>query len=566
MANPGSPPARVHRVTTRRRTLRPLTCPLEPELLVAEFADELPPDIAAAVREHVAICAVCGARSLALKNPYQLLASLGEEPVHSIPDLREVVRTKARSHPALRSLQRTAGALGRNGVIAMTAVLGLGLLALLITLVFVLPASAQTTNRSSNGLHGVPAAGKSGVLYAETGKLVTVSDGAGNVWQVAEIIVIDERTGVVVRSLPQSNQPLHVAQRELLPAGVQIAGNQGVELTAPDHNGSQALVVFNAKTGFVEHVVTLRLPDGKPLPTQATALALAPDGSMAYVGIVQNAPTLAGPRVIVIDVKTGAITGTLNPGLNATIPLPPPPGSLPSSAFPSTVPQLNAVGMIAAPGLNGALAISPDGQWLFDVVTLANAQGVQQYAVVRRFSVTDGTVAQQLALPGDFTLASLAGGLGAQSPQVYLVRGSPNAECFVLDASAQGPTLLGDIPLGGPVAKAGTTFSGTLILAPSTDSTRLFIGQDVARSDGRLAGHDLWVVDTQGMGLVANSTDPLAAGALLPNPLGNGQSGAFLLRDGQIELIAADLSTSPVPWLRLPDGRPIVALLAVESA
>ena len=94
MADTGTSPARVHRVTTRRRELRPLTCPLEPELLVAEFADELPPGIAEAVREHVAVCALCGARSLALKNPYQLLASLGDEPVRVIPDLRETVQAR----------------------------------------------------------------------------------------------------------------------------------------------------------------------------------------------------------------------------------------------------------------------------------------------------------------------------------------------------------------------------------------------------------------------------------------------------------------------------------------
>ena len=63
------PAIRFHRVTTRRRSLRALQCPLEPELLVAEFAGELPPDVALAVREHIVVCETCGARSRALRAP-----------------------------------------------------------------------------------------------------------------------------------------------------------------------------------------------------------------------------------------------------------------------------------------------------------------------------------------------------------------------------------------------------------------------------------------------------------------------------------------------------------------
>src|SRR5579864_5783177 len=75
-----TPSARIHRVTTRRRNLRALQCPLESELLVAEFAGELPPEVALAVREHIAVCESCGSCSQALRQPYELLASLGSEP------------------------------------------------------------------------------------------------------------------------------------------------------------------------------------------------------------------------------------------------------------------------------------------------------------------------------------------------------------------------------------------------------------------------------------------------------------------------------------------------------
>ena len=149
------------------------------------------------------------------------------------------------------------------------------------------------------------------------------------------------------------------------------------------------------------------------------------------------------------------------------------------------MPQLNAAGMIAAQGLNGALVISPDGQWLFDVVTLAKG-GTIQYAVVRRFSASTGALAQcspfRATSPKQVWLADI----NAQVPEIYLVRGSPNAECFVLDASAQGPTLIGDIPLGGPVTSVGMTFSGTLALAAAAmaracSSARMLRAQMVTR-------------------------------------------------------------------------------------
>ncbi len=46
MADTMTPPVRFARVTTRRMHTQTIQCPLDPEMLVAEFAGELPPDIA----------------------------------------------------------------------------------------------------------------------------------------------------------------------------------------------------------------------------------------------------------------------------------------------------------------------------------------------------------------------------------------------------------------------------------------------------------------------------------------------------------------------------------------
>src|SRR5579885_3608596 len=200
MSESFQPSARFHRVTTRRRHLRALQCPLEPELLVAEFAGELPPEVAVAVREHIAVCETCGARSKALRTPYQVLASLGNEPVSHVPDLRDSVRA--------RLGRRIASTMGRGGVLsALSVIAAVVLVGFLIFGIF--SASAQNLAPSSNQFNGVPAAAAHGLLLAETDKLATVTASDGSQWQVAEVIAVNEQNGSVVHSLPSSPGLLH---------------------------------------------------------------------------------------------------------------------------------------------------------------------------------------------------------------------------------------------------------------------------------------------------------------------------------------------------------------------
>src|SRR6185437_12052884 len=137
-----------------------------------------------------------------------------------------------------------------------------------------------------------------------------------------------------------------------------------------------------------------------------------------------------------------------------------------------------------------ALALSPDGQWLFDALVLTGPDH-QHYALIRRFRATTGTLSQELALPGDFSLARLLMGNGADTPQLYLVDGSPDAQCYILDASDQGPTLVGDVPLGGPISLPGTQFTGSMFLTLSSDGSQLYITQDATSLDGEIIGHDV---------------------------------------------------------------------------
>lgn len=562
-----STPVQIHRVNTRRRSLQALQCPLEPELLVAEFAGELPPDVAHAVREHIVICQTCGERSKALRAPYELLASLGHEPVSHVPDLRDAVHERVRSHRFYKGMLRTAGAMGRGGALGILSIVGLvAILAFIVGGVW-FSANAQAVARSSNTLSHVPAAATSGVLFAETDKLVTVDGGNGHSWQVAEVIAVNKQTGAVMHSLPASSNGLQHANSGQLSVAIAVSpdGATVYEVTAENGSHQQALVAFNATSGNLRYAKTLTYPDGSGLlkGNEADALVLAPSGKLIYVGL--NVPELGElyPRVLVVNAETGKTTGDFHSAMNTTIPMPPPPGSLPASAFPNLVPKLDASNYQVSVGANGDLAVSTDGQWVFDVLALSNGQG-QQYAVVQRYSANTGKVEQQLAIPGDFSLSefvasappqltkSAKGQQSAVAQQLYLVKGSPEAEVFVLDASGAGPTLSGTIALGGPASRPDDVFSGSLSVSPSADGTQLYITQDATTEDGLITGHDFWLLDTQGMNIIAHRLDSDSADAVQAGAASGDQ--VFALRNGQVELIAPDLSGNLANWLDLNSG------------
>ncbi|HEU0027639.1 MAG TPA: hypothetical protein VFQ25_11035 [Ktedonobacterales bacterium] len=563
------PFTRMSRVTTRRGTLRQLNCPLEPELLVAEFSDELPPDVAVAVREHMAVCEICGARAQELRTPYVLLSSLGSAPAPYVPDLREPVRVKAaRTERYLRPL-RALGTLGRFGAVAtvlavitlVVAVMGVGGLARSL--------GVFTVQRTTNQLQHVPPAAPEGALLAETDKLVTVTTAQGQSQQVAEVIVVDQRTGQVVRSLPASSAALHAASLATLPVAVVTDGQMVYELTPGQHGSAQALVGFDVRSGATRFITPLTLPGGQALPgdISAVSLALAPDGATAYIGLSGPDGALRGPRALVLSTRAGQITGSLRVTTPNQVPLPTPPGSLPSSAFPDVVPVISVSGLRQVAAAGGALAVAPDGQALFDAVLASDASGVR-YAIIRRIALPSGQVTA-LGLPasppsqGNFTATQLAASASPSALQVYLVTGSPQATVYVLDASAQGPALLGQIGLGGPAAPATTRLNDALAISPAANGARLYVTQDAASDDGVIVAHSRWLVDTQGMGVLASGTDPAAAGALLGNTAWQGKT--FALIHGRVAIGAPDLSSDWTPWLQPADDTPIIRLLATTA-
>ncbi len=559
MPDTNMPYVRMSRVTTRRNSLRPLNCPLEPELIVAEFAGELPPEVAVAVREHIAVCATCGPRAKALHAPYELLASLGQEPAPYVPDLRETVRLRVRATRFLVGPLRALAGLGRGGLITLSCVVAVAMVALLITTTF-FAFGAQTAPRSTNSVTNAPVAAPRGVLYAETGKLVTVMDGSNRAWQVAEIIAVNERNGVVIHSLPESSQALQVAGAGSLPIGVVVGSHVIVELTPPEQ-GAQAIVGFSPTSGQVIFIHRLSLPSG----VQADALALAPDGSVVYVGLSVAHVEQAAPRVLVFSTQSGSLLRTLAPSFTTTIPMPPPPGSLPASGFPSVTPILHAAGFPVRQAINGALAISPNGKWLFDTLWLTDTHG-NRYIVIRRINTQTGGTERELAIKGTFGETQLAASKSLSQPAVYIVTGSPAAECYVIDAGDQGPTLNGSIPLGGPSIPEGAqvNFNESLSISAAADGARLYVAQDATANNGQIVSHTVWLIDTLGMGVIASRDEESAAGQVFANSFTGMSSKMMVLRNGQALVLPPNLAGDPVTWLSLSDGRPVVALLATE--
>jgi hypothetical protein len=565
MPETGTPYARYSRVTTRRGTLRSLNCPLEPELMVAEFSGELPPDVAQAVREHIAICETCGARAAALRTPYNLLTSLGAEPVPYVPDLRDRVRRKAAAEARWLGPLRALGALGRFSALAVA--LGIVLIGLVVFMLQGALASSGifATARTTNAItHVVPAA-PTGVVLAETDKVMTVSGGFSQSWQVAEVIVTDQRTGHVTRSLPAANTGLSVGSASSLPIAVITDGQTVYELTSMQNGGKQAVVAINASTGATRFIRPLTLPTGKTLPAgaQAQSLALSPDHQTLYIGVGGAHGKLLSVRALVIAAASGKVTAAYDPAQITSVPLPPPTSSLPASAFPSQTPIVDVSQMTFTEAAQGAIVPSPDGVWIFDALYASDAQGVQ-YLLIRRINAATGQTAQALGLPGPFHSEQLAASPIVSSPQLYLVSGSPDAVAYVIDISQPQPTLLGDIPLGGPTSTNGAELHDTLSICPTADGQRLYVSEDSASTDNVVSAHTRWLLDTQGMGVLASDSEGTRVGDLLANPSASPSAKVFALVNGDIQVGAPDFSATWSPWLHAKDGTPVLRLIASQ--
>ena len=135
----------------------------------------------------------------------------------------------------------------------------------------------------------------------------------GRRWQVAEVIAVDEHTGACsTRCLPPAGRCTSASQIScLLRCG--WTGQTVVELTAPGQQRTVRRWSFRCDDRQDQRYITPLTCQG-PRATNGlsgASLVMAPDESLAYIGLDMPNPQSDIPDVLVMDVASGAITGSL---------------------------------------------------------------------------------------------------------------------------------------------------------------------------------------------------------------------------------------------------------------
>jgi hypothetical protein len=551
----------VRHYRQRGRGIREVKHPLPPELIVAEFAGELPPDVAAAVRHHVATCEACGDRATTLAAPYELLGSLGAAPVAYVPDLRRRVRERTMRLPLLMRLRRGAATLGRGGLATLTVLGAIVLIASLIIITNTLRAPAPS-DRSSNQLGNVPPAGSKGAVLAQTSNVAGVSGTDGHTWYIPEILVIDQTTGRVSRAVPSDAGQFHAAAKGQLPLAIAMSRDgRLLYALAADGQGRVALAAIDAQHGSVLYATPVSAPGVGP-GVRPDSLALAPDGTQVYIGLAMGPSGVAGPRAVVARARDGLMLRTITATLPASVAEPLQSADLPGVGSTAPAVMLATVGMRASLAAGGALLPSPDGQYLLDAVLLADGTGPQA-VICRRISLATGDTQSALALPGDFHLAALAVSPDASRPYLFVTRVGANGQAYILNAAGVTLEQVAAIPLGGPANLAGEMLRGSVSMSVAADGSQVYVSDDYAPESVQLGGHDTWLLDAASGSILAHRFAFSAAGQTMANWQGGSDGKVFVLLGGQIALSPADLNSPSGPglWFQLGGGDSIVRLI-----
>jgi hypothetical protein len=554
----------VRHYRPRGRGIREVKHPLPPELIVAEFADELPPEVAAAVRNHVATCDVCGDRATALAAPYDLLGTLGAAPVSYVPDLRRRVRERTMRLPLLTRVRRGAATLGRGGLATLTVLGAVVLIASLVIITNTLRAPALS-ERSANQLSNVPPAGSRGVVLVQTGNVVGVSGADSRTWYLPEILAIDQLTGHVVRAVPSDVGLFRSASDGQVPLAVVLSRDgRSLYVLAQDGNMHVALAAVDAQHGSLLYTspVTAPATPEAMLSVRPDSLALAPDGSQVYIGLAMGSSGIYGPRAVVARARDGKMLRTITATLPAVVQEPPQSVGLPGVGSAPPPVTLTTSGLRTSLAAAGALLPSPDGQYVMDALLLADATG-QQAVICRRISLATGDTESALALPGDFRLAALAVSPDSSHPYLFLTRMGANGQAYILNVAAPTLAQVAQIPLGGPSNLAGLTLHGRVSMSVSVDGSQVYISDDYAPDSYQLGGHDTWLLDATSGSIITHRFAFSEAGETMANWQGGSDGKVFVLLSGQLALMPADLNSpsGPAPWFQLAGGVPIIQLI-----
>lgn len=514
------------------RTTGRVHCPIEPDVLLADIQGELTIEEARDIKAHIRTCDRCQARFAQLRDAYEQVASLSDVPAMPPADVRDTVLRDSQGRLRAVRITRGLNLSGRGMLLTLAGLLGVILIFFVAIVRPFLEGRVLSSSRSQNSLSNVASVG-AGFFYAETVKLIPVSIN-GSTWDLGEIVVVDERTAHVVRSIPSSSQSpfipeLGIGSGTNIKPALTSDGQTVIEAAIPtDGHSPTAFAAIDAVSGKVRYLTQLALPDGAPAQSVPVIqqLWITSDNKTVFVLTDLAINGQRSPHLLQFDLATGKQNSVVVPPLDAAN--------------------------------NGAVlggittAMSPDGSAFYDATPGTDAQG-HPGANITFVDIANRKVAATVFVPGDFSLMGLA--VSPNGSQLFLFNGHSTAVYFISTASRSviQTVTLGKLSTPAAMKKSGESVS----LMVSPDSKRLFIALDLPTITPRT--FNLWTVDIDQQSFLAVTQ--------LPNPIGpialTSDAGTLIMlrSNGVLQALSTTEAKTPAPWVTLAGNAAVTQII-----
>ena len=511
------------------RPVSRIHCPIEPEILLADIQNELAIEEQREVQRHFQTCEQCRARSEQLREVYEQVAGLSD--VADVPsaDVRDTVLRDSQGH--LRAVRLTRGLnLSVRG--SVLAVIG-AIAALIILIVLIARPFLQnhllSVQRSQNSLSKLAPVG-SGFYYAETVKLIPVTV-SGTEWDLGEVIVLDEHTGQVVRSLPASNLTPFVpdlgigAGTNIRPA-LSADGKTIIEAAIPsDGHSATAFAAIDAVSGKLRYITHMTPPAGVTAQADPTIRQfwISPDNATVLVLADLVVNNVRSPHLLRYSLDKGKLLDGIVPPLDSTA------------------------------SLSGTTsALSPKGDMFYDATLVKDAQGHLGEQIIF-VGLTTRKIEASIFIPGESQLTAMT--LSPDGSQIFLFNGKTATISFISVASR---SVVATVQLSGKPSTDSGTATGDASLAITPDGSKLVAVADRIVNDVRT--YNLWIVSVDQQTFLTLVQDPHSAfGAV--DTTSDGSTALILRPDGTVQTLTTTTPKHPQPWVQLADKTAIIQLI-----
>jgi hypothetical protein len=514
------------------KSLGRVHCPIEPEILLADIQGELQIEESRNVQQHIQGCERCYARSAQLRSAYQQVAILGK--VENVPqaELRGTVLRDSQAH--LRTVR-----LARGFNVSFRLMLAIIASLVVVAVIFIalvarpfLQNGLLGSGPSQNSLSKLSPIGQ-GFVFVKTSKLVAVKVD-GNDWDISEVIMIDERTGQVVNSLPGADQApynpgLGIGTISNIKPVLSPDGMTLLEAAIPSNGRSPtAFAIIDTASRNIRAIIQLRVPSGvdfgqtNPIIRQ---MWIGKDNATAYiqVDLVTNGQHTL--RVLAYSLKDGQFTGKI-------------------------IPSLSNSAVLVTPGFSQSV-LAPDGSAFytaFPSVDSTGKKGVQ----VAFLSAENTNAGGQLFIPGSQDFLDID--ISHDGSHLYVFTGG-NTTLYYIDPSSR--TITATIRLAGDVTGNNLSGEDNIDLLATTDDKRILIALDATSNTNKL--YNLWTIDVQ-----QQSIDDLAKFKVPVGMIGatSDSKVRLMLRfDGTVQSYGFDKDATVRPWISLKDNTKVVQII-----